>query len=125
MVTCLVWALDKPETINQTYEVGGSEYFSLAEAARMIMEITRQRRLLVSWPSPLLRLITVTIEAAFPRFPASVFWLDYLAVNRTCGVNTIQQVFGLMPARFNTRLEHLRGIRWGPEFFRRTFSRHA
>ncbi|KAF0108487.1 MAG: NADH dehydrogenase [Anaerolineaceae bacterium] len=125
LATCLVWALDKPETVNQTYEVGGSEYFSMSDAAKMVMEVTRQPRLLVSWPSPLLRVLTVTIEAAFPRFPASVFWLDYLAVNRTCPVNTVQQVFGLMPARFASRLEHLRGMHWTREYLRRIFSRHA
>ena len=125
LVTCLVWALDKPETVNQVYEVGGSEYFSIAQIAGMVMEVTRQPRLLVSWPIPLLRALTVTIEAAFPRFPASVFWVDYLAVNRTCPVSTIPQVFGLMPARISSRLDHLRGMHWTRESLRRIFSRHA
>jgi len=125
LVTCLVWALDATGTVNHTYEIGGSEYFTLRQVAGMIMEIIHQHRLLVSLPSPLLRLLTVTLETIFPRFPASVFWLDYLAVNRTCPVNTIPQVFGLMPARFGSRLDYLHGISWGREYLRRIFSRHA
>jgi nucleoside-diphosphate-sugar epimerase len=123
LVTCLVWALDEPSTINQTYEVGGSEYFTMREVTEIVMDVTRQPRLIVPMAIPLLRALTVTIEAAFPRFPASVFWLDYMSLNRTCAVNTIPQVFGLMPARFASRLEHLRGHHWGRELLKRIAKR--
>ena len=33
LVTCMVWALQNPETINSTYELGGGEYFTLASVA--------------------------------------------------------------------------------------------
>ena len=46
LVTCLVWALDNPETVNQTYEVGGSEYISLRKVVEAVMDVTRQRRLI-------------------------------------------------------------------------------
>jgi NADH dehydrogenase len=123
LVTCLVWALDEPSTINQTYEVGGSEYFTMRQVAEIVMEVTRQPRLILPMSIPLLRILTVTVEAAFPRFPASVFWLDYMSLNRTCAVNTIPQVFGLMPARFASRLDHLRGHHWGRELLKRIAKR--
>ena len=123
LVTCLTWALDEPETIGQTYELGGSEYLSLRQVATTIMQITRQPRLLVSWPTQLMRLLTLTMESFFPRFPASIFWLDYLAVNRTCPVDTIPRVFGLMPALFASRLEYLRGGAWGRRLLRTMFVR--
>ncbi len=125
LTTCLVWALDDPATLNQTYDIGGSEYLSLRQVTETIMQVTKQPRLLVFWPAPLMRLITVMIESAFPRFPISVFWLDYMAVNRTCPVDTIPHVFGLMPARFASRLEYLRGVHWGRKTLRTLFLRHA
>jgi len=125
LVTCLVWSLDAPETVNQTYEVGGSEYFSLRQIAEMIMEVIKKRRYLTSWPTPYLRALTVIFEYTFVRFPSSTFWLDYLAANRTCAVDTIPRVFGLMPARFSTRLGYLRGVNWYIELIRRLFTRHA
>ncbi len=125
MTTCLVWALDEPATLNQTYEIGGSEYLSLRQVVETIMEITGQRRWLVSWTNPIMRGFTVAMESVFPRFPASVFWLDYLAVNRTCPVDSVPRVFGLMPARFTSRLEYLRGVNWGRAALRTLFTRHA
>lgn len=123
MATCLVWALDNPNTVNQTYNVGGSETPTLRQAVETVMEVTRQPRLIVPWGTPSIRFLTVFMEAAFPRFPTSIFWLDYLAVDRTCPVDTLPHVFGLMPARFASRLDHLRGVKWGREALRRLFLR--
>ena len=125
LVTCLTWALDAPETVGQTYEVGGSEYISLREVVRTVMEVTRQPRLLVNWPTQSMRLLTIIIESVFPRFPTSIFWMDYLAINRTCPVDTVPRVFGLMPARFTSRLDHLRGVHWTRRLLRTMFTRHA
>jgi uncharacterized protein YbjT (DUF2867 family) len=123
LVTCLVWALDEPFTINQTYDVGGSEYFTMREVTEIVMDVTRQPRLILPLSIPMLRVLTVAVEAGFPRFPASVFWLDYMSVNRTCAVNTIPQVFGLMPARFAARLDYLRGHHWTRELLKRILTR--
>ena len=125
MATCLVWALDEPATVNQTYEIGGSECLSLRQVTEMVMQATRQPRWLVAWPTPWMRALTVVMESVFPRFPTTVFWLDYLAVNRTCRVDTITQVFGLMPARFASRLDYLRGVHWGRRALSTLFIRHA
>jgi len=89
----------------------------------LIMQVTRQPRLVVPAGTPSLRALTVFMEAAFPRFPTSVFWLDYLAVDRTCPVDVVPRVFGLMPARFSSRLEHLRGVKWGRAAFRQLLIR--
>jgi NADH dehydrogenase len=120
---CFTWAFDNPATVNQTYEVGGSEALTLRQVVEAVMQVTRRPRLLFPGGAPLMRALTVTMEASFPHFPTSVFWLDYLAVDRTCPVDTIPRVFGLMPARFTSRLDHLRGVRWGREAFRRLFAR--
>lgn len=123
LVTCLVWALDDPKTVNQTYEVGGSEYLSVRQVFEIIGEFIGAPRLLVSWPLPLMRALTVFLESLLPGYPSSVFWLDYFAVNRTCPMDNVPRIFGLMPARFASRLEHLRGIHWGWEYYRGLFRR--
>jgi uncharacterized protein YbjT (DUF2867 family) len=125
MATCLIWALDNPETINRTIEVGGSEYLSLRQVVNSVMEITRQPRLLINWPAQSMRALTILMEFIYPNFPTSIFWMDYLAVNRTCPVDTIPRIFGLMPARFSSRLDYLRGGHWTRHLFRVLFARHA
>jgi hypothetical protein len=54
-----------------------------------------------------LRALIVFVEGVSPRFPISSFWLDYFAVNRTCAVDSMPRIFGLMPARFTYRLGYL------------------
>jgi len=125
LVTCLIWSLDKPETLDQTYDLGGSEYISLRQLIVIIMEVTGLRRQLVNWPMQSIRALTIIMESVFPRFPASIFWLDYLAVNRSCPLDTIPRIFGLMPARFASRLDYLRNIPWTRQLLRRLFTRYG
>ncbi len=125
LVTCLIWSLDNLETLNQTFEVGGSEYISLRSLTTTIMEVIRRQRWLVSWPMQSMRTLTIIMESIYPRFPASIFWLDYLAVNRTCPLDSIPRNFGLMPARFASRLDYLRNVPWTQQLLRRLFTPHA
>jgi hypothetical protein len=90
-----------------------------------VMEVTGQRRWVVGWPTQIMRSLTILMEFTFPRFPASIFWMDYLAVNRTCAVDTIPRIFGLMPARFASRLDYLRGEHWTRQMLRSLFVRPA
>jgi NADH dehydrogenase len=107
LVTCLLWAIERDDTLNQVYELGGSEFFTLQQIIESIMEATHRKRLLVPLSPLTLRAITVFLEGIFPNFPISSFWLDYFAVNRTCAVDSMPRVFGLMPARFNYQLDYL------------------
>jgi hypothetical protein len=102
-----VWALDNPEMVNSTYEVGGAEYFTLRQVLNTLMDVTNRRRLLVPLPVPWMRVLIVMLESFFPNFNISTYWLDYVAVNRTCPVDNLPRNFGLMPARFGYRLDYL------------------
>ncbi|MCX7756307.1 MAG: NAD(P)H-binding protein [Anaerolineales bacterium] len=112
LVTCLIWANDMLETINQTYVLGGAEYFPFRRIVEIIMETIGKRRPLLSLPLPALRWLTVTLESMSPSFPFSTFWVDYLSYNRTCPVDSVTRVFGFLPARFTYRLDHLKGLSW-------------
>jgi NADH dehydrogenase len=112
LATCLVWALDDDRTRNQMYEVGGPEYLSLKNSVELVMQAVGINRQLVSARPPYIRYVTIVMEALFPGFPASVYWLDYLAANRTCALDTIPRTFNLMPSRMAHRLGYLKGENW-------------
>ena len=112
LVTCLLWALQNSEMVNQTYEVGGGEYFSLRQVLETLMSVTRTRRLIVPVSPPTMRALLVMLDAFIPRFNVSTYWLDYVAVNRTCPVDNMPRIFGLMPARFGYRLDYLARKPW-------------
>jgi NADH dehydrogenase len=118
LVTCLTWALDDPETLNHMYEVGGPEYFTFNQILGLVFGKLGVRRSLINVRPPYLRALTVLFESFFPNLPISVYWLDYLAANRTCALDTIPRTFNLMPARFAHNLDYLKGRNWRAAFFR-------
>ncbi len=112
LVTCLIWTLEHPDSINQTYEIGGGEYFTLRQVLEALMQVTHTNRLLVPVSPPYMRGLFVLLDSLASRFDASTYWLDYVAVNRTCPVDNISRTFGLMPARFAYRLHYLEREPW-------------
>jgi uncharacterized protein YbjT (DUF2867 family) len=124
LVTCLLWALQNPQMVNQTYEIGGGEYFTLRQVLDILMHVTHTRRLLVPLSTPYMRALLVVLDAFIPNFNISTYWLDYVAVNRTCPVDNMPRTFGLMPARFSYRLDYLARKPWYanlPEKIQKTF----
>jgi len=115
LVTCLVWSLDNRETLRQTYEVGGAEYFTFRQAVSIILETIQRRPTLVPLPLQLLRWATVSMQSALSGFPFSSYWVDYFSADRICATDTITRIFGFIPARFTYRLEHLKAINWKRE----------
>lgn len=123
LATCLTWALDDDGTRNQTIELGGPEYMTFNEVLEKIMHtIGIQRRIMHVRP-PYLRGVTVMLENLLPSLPVSVFWLDYLAANRTTALDTIPRIFSLMPSRLSQRLAYLQGHNWRRDVWRSVFRR--
>lgn len=127
LVTCLLWSMDTPETLNHTFDIGGAEYFPFRQTVEIIQETIGQRRWLLPLGLAYLRVLTVMLETIMPGFPFSTFWVDYFAYNRTCAVDSIPRLFGFLPARFTYRLDHLKGVNWNRQawqtFFKRTSSK--
>ncbi len=123
LVTCLVWALDNELTINQTYSVGGPEYLTFNHIIQSVLEQIKLRRRLVHMFPPYLRAMTVVFESVFPGMPVSVYWLDYLATNRTCSLDVMTRVFNILPARFDHTLDHLQATNWRVSLWRSIFRR--
>jgi uncharacterized protein YbjT (DUF2867 family) len=124
LVTCLIWALDNDLTINQTYSIGGPEYLSFSHIIQSVLETIEIKRKLVHVFPPYLRASTVLFESMFPGLPVSVYWLDYLAVNRTCSLDALPRVFNILPSRFDHRLDHLKETNWRTSLWRNLFRRH-
>jgi len=125
LATCLIWALEDPETQNHIYAIGGPEYLSFRQIAGLVSEATGLRRAFVGFPQTYLKWVTILLEYMLPTLPVSVYWLDYMAVNRTTALDTLPRSFNLMPARMSQRLAYLRGQHWGSSLFRLLLERKA
>lgn len=118
LATCLTWALEDPETIGKVVDIGGPEYLTFQQIVQMVMQETGLRRTIIHFPPPYVRGLTVFLESMIPNLPTSVYWLDYMAVNRTTALDTMPRTFNLMPARMSQRLTYLRDQNWRTSLIR-------
>jgi nucleoside-diphosphate-sugar epimerase len=108
LVVCLGLVIENPDFSNQLVSIGGSETFRFRQVAEMVMNACGYRRQIYSIGPAYLRYIALWIESLVPRFPLSLFWLDYLSVDRTCSLDVLPRQFGLIPARFGQMLGYLK-----------------
>jgi uncharacterized protein YbjT (DUF2867 family) len=112
LVTCLTWCIDDPDTFNRTFDIGGPEYLTFRQIATLIENEIGIHRLKLNFPFPYLRILTVLLEYFYPNLPVSVYWLDYMAVNRTTALDTLPRIFNLMPSRMATHMAYLHDQSW-------------
>lgn len=123
LVSVIMWSLNNENTLNQTYEIGGSEYFTVQQIMEIIMQAAQRPHILFELHPVFLRALIVTLETFIPNYPASSFWLDYVSISRTCSVDNLPSAFGLMPARFAYRLDYLKRAPWYGELWKKTSRR--
>jgi len=123
LATVLSWSLDMPETVNKTYEFGGPELLSLRQICDLIINAMGIKRRFISVPPIFLNILTEVIEIFMPNFPTSVFWLDYLATNRTANVDTLPREFDVLPAQIGQRLGYLEGKHFRRNWWRMILKR--
>ncbi len=107
LVMCLQMALDDPSFANQTISLGGLEYLSLHEIVQTIMAQIRKKRPIIPMSPAYLRALSVWYENSRSDAPISVYWLDYLAADRTASIDILPRLFGIMPARFSNNIQYL------------------
>jgi len=107
LASVMTWSLEMQETLNETIEIGGPEYLSFRKICEIIIEQLNIKRRFVNLRPVILNRFTEFLEILMPNFPTSVFWLDYLATNRTTNLDTLPRIFNLLPARMSHRLGYL------------------
>jgi uncharacterized protein YbjT (DUF2867 family) len=73
LVTCLLWAMENPETTNKTYEVGGSEYFTIRQTLETDHERDRQTPDAGAIPPPFLRAWSSPLKHLYHVFRPLLF----------------------------------------------------
>ena len=107
LVTSLIWALDMPATENATIEVGGPEHLPFVDVLKLIGTQLGKHRQYVEFNPVQLSFLTQFLENRIKGFPTTVFWMDYLAENRTCDLDSMPRNFGINPVRMKHKIEYL------------------
>lgn len=106
LVACIIMTLENQDSIGKTWQIGGSESLSFLKIIQIIMDrIDLHRRIIPIMPG-YLRVLSLWLEQS-RRFPISAYWIDYLAVDRTCPLDSLSRNFNLIPARFHQSLDYL------------------
>lgn len=107
LATCLVWGLEHSDHLNQTLEIGGPEFLSFRQVVETIQSVTGLRRTNINVHAGYVRMMTTFLESSRRGLPTSIYWLDYLAANRTASLDSLPRLFNIMPGRFSQRLQYL------------------
>ncbi len=110
LANILLWTLDNPKTKRELLEIGGPEQLSFREIVQTCLDVMGLKRTLFPVSTPLIRFATLLADYFSLKIPTNIFWLDYLATNRTCSLNTIPHIYNLLPSHFSKRIEYLRPI---------------
>lgn len=125
LATAISWALEDPGLVGQVCELGGPEHLMLEEVVKLVMSAMGARRALWRISPPYAR-AGLWLASRLLRRPAfNTFWVDYLAVDRTTSLDALPRLFGLQPARLESRLDYLRGGGWARSYLVRQFAREA
>jgi hypothetical protein len=95
---------------NEVIEVGGGEFFEFHQVVRTVMNEIGKRKILFSMAPAYLRIINLWLRKPGAAFPISTPWLDLLAIDRTCPLDSMTRNFSILPARFSNHIDYLRNL---------------
>ena len=107
LVTSMILAMEDPGMANQIYHIGGPEFLTFRNVVDEIAKVIHVKRIFIDMSPAYLRLLGIWVEHSWKNFPVSVFLQDYLAADRTCELDTLPRLFGLMPERMGRNLDYL------------------
>jgi NADH dehydrogenase len=104
-------SLEKKETVNQTYELGGAIPLTLRQMTERILTAMGTNRRLVPVPVRLLRPVVALAQRLLPNPPVTSSLLDLLALDNTVANNALTDYFKVVPIPFAAdELQYLRRI---------------
>ena len=118
LATCIKWVLGDKVRFQGTYAIGGPEYLTFRQVVDLVLREASMMRIPLPVRQPILRLTARTLSRLVKPPFISRHWIDYLAVNRTTDLNTLPEIFGLAPRRFEDHIDYLQGKNWGWELLR-------
>src|SRR5258705_8828813 len=104
-------SLEKKETVNQSYDLGGAVPLTLREMTERILTAMNTHRKLVPVPVRMIRPVVALAERLLPNPPVTSSLLDLLALDNTISNNALTEFFKVVPIPFAAdELQYLRRI---------------
>jgi uncharacterized protein YbjT (DUF2867 family) len=107
LLISLSMAIRDEQVYRKIITIGGGEYFSFRQIVNIIMTKIHTPRVLIPLAPAYIRTTNLWLGRLRRGTLYSSTWLDYLAIDRTCALDTLPRLFGLLPARFEYKLDYL------------------
>lgn len=107
VAACFSQALQKPETVNQVYEIGGPQPLSYNEMIDTICRVMGRTRLKVHIPVPLVRPVAWLCERFMSKPLLTTDQLAMLLKDNICDIERMRQGLGVEPVEFAVGLKSL------------------
>ena len=107
LVNCLFLAYCDDDYAGKTLQMGGGEYFTFRQILTMLMERIGVKRQLVPIAPAALRARNLWFGESPKAALMSTYWIDYLAADRTCSLDSLPQLFNILPGRFSEKLKSI------------------
>jgi uncharacterized protein YbjT (DUF2867 family) len=104
VVSCLVDALEKPETIGRFYQLGGPETYGFEQLIDFVAEADGIEKQKIHLPPILVRPVAAVMSRLSPGFPLTPDQLTMLLEDNICDIAEMQEMFGLSPASLRDHL---------------------
>jgi uncharacterized protein YbjT (DUF2867 family) len=100
--------LDRPDTIRQTYELGGPRIWTYREIVAEVIRAMGAHRLVIPMPVPLVALVARSAELVRLPFPVASDQLRQLRLDNVATLDAVPAAFGFAPLDMAGRLGYLR-----------------
>ena len=97
VMSCFVGALERPETVGRTYELGGPETYGFEQLIDLVAESEGVELVKLHLPIPLLRPAVAVLSRVIPRFPLTSDQLTMLLEDNACDITEMRETFGVEP----------------------------
>ncbi len=113
-IHCLIHSLDRPDIVNKTVTLSGSELINYKQVVQTILQVTGKRRWLFPLPMTPSRRMARLLLGWWYWPPVSRYFTDRLFMPDVTDQDAVQRLFGFRPARFRETITYLNrpGLRW-------------
>ncbi|HUV15148.1 MAG TPA: NAD-dependent epimerase/dehydratase family protein [Pelolinea sp.] len=108
LISVLMLIYEQKRFKNEVFEIGGSEFFEFGKLTQIIMEQINKRKILMPIAPAYLRISNLWFRRSGAVYPLSTRWLDLLAMDRTCPLDSLAHSFSILPSRFQNHLRYLK-----------------
>ena len=102
---CFAQSLNMPETIGQTYDMGGDTAYPIRDILSMLVKAMGKKRLLVPLPTPVARLQAKLFNLLPMKPPFTEDQITMLGEDNVCDPAPMKEAFGLTPRTLENYLQ--------------------